>query len=97
MTDYPPESPSSSYLISNQSPSLDGQNAPPTNWDYEAAVADIEAIISRIEMGELDLAELFDQFAIAVEQLQQCETFLTRQQQQVDLLIETLLDEPETF
>jgi exodeoxyribonuclease VII small subunit len=69
----------------------------PPNWSYEATVIEVEAIISRIELGELELSEVFDQFSIAVEQLRQCETFLTRQQQQVDLLIETLLDEPEAF
>lgn len=69
----------------------------PPGWNYEATVTEIEAIINRIEMGELELAEVFEQFATAVDRLRQCETFLTRQQQQVDLLIETLLDEPEAF
>ena len=69
----------------------------PTNWDYEATVAEVEAIINRIELGEIELAEVFDQFSIAVEQLRRCEAFLSRQQQQVDLLIETLLDDPEEF
>lgn len=69
----------------------------PPNWKYEATVAEIEAIIHQLEMGELELAEVFDQFATAVERLRQCEAFLTRQQQQVDLLVETLLDEPELF
>lgn len=69
----------------------------PPHWNYEATVTTVETIIRRIEQGELELAEVFDQFAIAVEQLRQCETFLTQQQQQVDLLIETLLDEPEQF
>lgn len=69
----------------------------PADWNYEATVTEVEAIISRIEMGELELAEVFDQFATAVEQLRQCETFLNRQQQQVDVLIETLLDEPDSL
>lgn len=67
----------------------------PSKWNYEATVAEVEAIIHQIEMGDLPLADLFDQFEIAVERLRQCETFLNRQQQQVDLLIETLLDESE--
>ncbi|MBD3880777.1 exodeoxyribonuclease VII small subunit [Phormidium tenue FACHB-886] len=69
----------------------------PTDWDYEATVAEIETIINRIEMGELELAEVFNQFSNAVEQLRRCEAFLSRQQHQVDLLIETLLDDPEAF
>lgn len=70
-------------------------SASASDWNYEATVAEVETIIHQIEMGELPVAELFDQFAVAVERLRQCETFLTRQQQQVDLLIETLLDESE--
>ncbi|MBE9037456.1 exodeoxyribonuclease VII small subunit [aff. Roholtiella sp. LEGE 12411] len=62
-------------------------------WNYEAKVVEIEGIIARIEAGELELAEVFDQFASAVEYLRQCETFLQQRQQQVDLLIETLSDE----
>ena len=65
------------------------------DWNYEAAVAKVEAIIARIEAGELELEEVFDQFAAAVEYLRQCETFLQDRQQQVDLLIETLKDEPQ--
>jgi exodeoxyribonuclease VII small subunit len=64
-----------------------------TNWNYETKVAEIEAIITRIESGELELEAVFDQFANAVEYLRQCENFLQQRQQQVDLLIETLSDE----
>ncbi|MCM0593776.1 MAG: exodeoxyribonuclease VII small subunit [Gloeotrichia echinulata IR180] len=62
-------------------------------WKYEAKVSEIEAIITRIEKGELDLSEVFQQFATAVESLRECETFLQKRQQQVDLLIETLTDD----
>ncbi|OLP19790.1 exodeoxyribonuclease VII small subunit [Leptolyngbya sp. 'hensonii'] len=63
------------------------------DWNYEATVAEIEAIITRIESGELELAEVFDQFSRAVDRLQQCETFLADRQKRMDLLIETLTDE----
>ncbi len=62
------------------------------SWNYEAKVAEIEGIITRIEAGELELEAVFDQFATAVEYLRQCEGFLQQRQQQVDLLIETLSD-----
>ncbi len=62
-------------------------------WSYETKVNEIEEIITRIEAGELELEEVFDQFASAVESLRQCESFLQQRQQQVDLLIETLNDE----
>ncbi|MEH1888385.1 MAG: exodeoxyribonuclease VII small subunit [Nostoc sp.] len=62
-------------------------------WNYEAKVIEIEGIIAGIEAGELQLEEVFEQFAKAVEYLRQCESFLQQRQQQVDLLIETLSDE----
>jgi len=62
-------------------------------WNYEAKVAEIERIIARIEAGDLELEEVFEQFTAAVEYLRQCEGFLQQRQQKVDLLIETLKDE----
>ncbi|MEA5514692.1 exodeoxyribonuclease VII small subunit [Nodularia sp. UHCC 0506] len=62
-------------------------------WNYEGKVVEIEQIIARIEAGELDLEDVFEQFSTAVESLRQCESFLQQRQQQVNLLIETLSDE----
>ena len=62
------------------------------NWNYETKVAEIETIISRIEAGELQLEEVFEQFSTAVKYLRECESFLQQRQQQVDLTIETLQD-----
>lgn len=69
----------------------------PPEWNYEATVAQVESIIAQIETGELELADVFEQFAAAVESLRQCESFLAERQQQVDLLIETLEDKPESL
>lgn len=55
-------------------------------------VAGVEAILGEIESGDLELTEVFSQFAIAVESLQQCENFLTQQREQVELLMENLGD-----
>lgn len=62
----------------------------PESWKYEATVAQVETIIKQIEVGELELAEVFEQFAAAINYLHQCEAFLNQKQQQMDLLIETL-------
>lgn len=67
----------------------------PENWNYEETVAKVEEILTQIEAGELELADVFEQFSAAVNYLQQCESFLAERQQQVDLLIETLTDESE--
>ena len=63
------------------------------NWNYEATVAEIEAILEQIEFGSLPLEEVFAKFAIAVEHLQACEAFLNRGKQQMNLLIENLAEE----
>ncbi|PSB29256.1 exodeoxyribonuclease VII small subunit [Stenomitos frigidus] len=68
---------------------------PEQGWSYEETVQQVEAIMSRIESGELELADVFDQFAAAVSYLRQCDLFLTQRQQQMDLLIETLTDDLE--
>jgi exodeoxyribonuclease VII small subunit len=71
--------------------------SPTPDWNYESTVAEVESIINRIEMGDLELAEVFDQFAIAVTHLHECETFLLQKKQQMDVLIETLSDNSEAF
>lgn len=60
------------------------------DWNYELTVARVEEILDAIEGGELDLAEVFDRFALGVDYLQQCDRFLTTQQERVELLLETL-------
>lgn len=64
----------------------------PDDWRYEQTVTEIETIINQIEAGDLDLADVFDQFTRAVTYLQQCEAFLGDRQGQLDLLLEQLGD-----
>ena len=66
-----------------------------SDWNYEETVDQIEAIIDRVESGELPLEEVFEQFAVAVECLQECESFLARGKEQMDLSIELLAAEPD--
>jgi exodeoxyribonuclease VII small subunit len=65
------------------------------DWNYEETVDRIEAIIDRVESGELPLEVVFEEFAVAMECLQQCEGFLARGKEQMDLSIELLAAEPE--
>ena len=67
----------------------------PDSWKYEATVAQVERIVKQIESGELELAEVFEQFSTAIEYLRQCEAFLTQRQEQMDLLIENLESEKD--
>jgi exodeoxyribonuclease VII small subunit len=66
-----------------------------SDWNYEETVDRIEAIIDRVESGDLPLEEVFEQFAVAVECLQECESFLARGKEQMDLAIELLAAEPD--
>ncbi|WP_293332547.1 exodeoxyribonuclease VII small subunit [Microcoleus sp. CAWBG58] len=66
-----------------------------SDWNYEQTVDRIEAIIDRVESGELPLEEVFKEFAVAVECLQECEGFLARGKEKMDLAIELLAAEPE--
>jgi exodeoxyribonuclease VII small subunit len=61
-------------------------------WQYETSVTQVEAILHLIESGDMDLADVFEQFTVAIGHLKQCEQFLGDRQEQVDLLIETLTD-----
>lgn len=66
-----------------------------SDWNYEQTVDRIEAIIDRVESGELPLEAVFEEFAVAVECLQQCESFLARGKEKMDLAIELLAAEPD--
>jgi exodeoxyribonuclease VII small subunit len=68
------------------------RKTPANNWNYEATVRQIEEILNLIERGEMDLADVFEQFSVAITYLKQCEQFLSERQTQVGLLIETLSD-----
>ena len=67
-----------------------------SSFSYEETVAKVEEIVSKIESGKLELAEVFDEFAVAVESLRQCQSFLEQRKQKVDLSIELLEDEGES-
>ncbi len=62
------------------------------DWNYEATVAQVEDILTAIESGDLELTEVFSQFAVAVDSLQACEKFLAKQRGQVEQLLENLGD-----
>lgn len=59
-------------------------------WNYEEAIAEVEALIGEIESGSLPLEVVFEKFGSAVECLRQCETFLEGGKERLNLLIEEL-------
>ncbi len=65
-------------------------------WNYERAIAQVEAIIQQLESGNLPLEQVFNQFEVATAQLRDCEAFLAAGQQQMNLVVETLGSGPES-
>ena len=72
---------------------MNQENREVNSWNYEESVTEIEEIIEKIESGKLSLEGVFEKFAIAVEKLKQCEKFLDRGKEKMNLLIETLTEE----
>ena len=66
----------------------------PPAWHYESAIAEVEHIIAQVESGQLDLADVIEQFVTATQTLKQCEAFLQQKQAQVSILVETLQEDP---
>jgi exodeoxyribonuclease VII small subunit len=64
----------------------------PPDFDYEATVEQVEAIIADIDSGTLPLEDVFEQFRLGVEQLRNCETFLTQGKEEMEIIVETLED-----
>ncbi|HEY9809747.1 MAG TPA: exodeoxyribonuclease VII small subunit [Halomicronema sp.] len=60
---------------------------------YEAKVAKIEEIIKKMEIGNLEMTEMFDSFSVASQYLRECEDFLAEKQQQQTIYVETLTEE----
>jgi exodeoxyribonuclease VII small subunit len=60
-------------------------------WTYETTVSKVQHIIEQIESGELELADVFDQFTLATEYLEECENFLVSKQQHITAVIENLI------
>ncbi|MEA5537366.1 exodeoxyribonuclease VII small subunit [Crocosphaera sp. XPORK-15E] len=74
---------------------MDSLNQHKDPWNYEASVAEVEAIIENLESGDLPLNTVFSQFEVAVQQIRQCEQFLNQGKERMDLLIETLEEDIE--
>ena len=70
---------------------------PPKDWNYETAIASIEEMINQIESGNLPLETVFEEFEVAVQEINQCEQFLNLGVEKMNLLVETLEDTEEEF
>ena len=66
--------------------------------DFEQALAELEAVVERLEHGELPLEDALKQFERGVELARSCQTSLKAAEQRVEILLKKTLDEePEPF
>jgi exodeoxyribonuclease VII small subunit len=66
--------------------------------DFEQALAELEAVVERLEHGELPLEDALKQFERGIELARRCQTSLKAAEQRVEILLRKTPDEePEPF
>jgi exodeoxyribonuclease VII small subunit len=65
---------------------------------FEQALAELEAVVERLEHGELPLEEALKQFERGIELARSCEASLKQAEQKVEILLQKTPDAaPEPF
>ena len=59
-----------------------------TPLDFEAALAELETLVARMEEGELPLEEALEQFERGISLTRLCQRALREAEQKVDVLME---------
>ena len=74
---------------------------PPTKArtpDFEKALTELEAVVERLEHGELPLEEALKQFERGIELARSCQVALKQAEQKVEILLQKTADgEPVPF
>lgn len=66
--------------------------------DFEQALAELEAVVERLEHGDLPLEDALKQFERGIELARGCQTSLKAAEQRVEILLKKTPDEePEPF
>ena len=66
--------------------------------DFEQALSELEAVVERLEHGELPLEDALKQFERGIELARSCQTSLKEAEQRVEILLRKAPDaEPEPF
>lgn len=72
--------------------------APAKKIDLEKALTDLEALVERLESGDLKLDQAMKEFERGVKLTRQCQTALQEAEQKVEILLEKTADaEPAAF
>jgi len=67
-----------------------------TSLDFEAALEELEALVARMEEGDLPLEEALRQFERGIRLTRDCQRALREAEQKVDLLVEQAGDSETT-
>lgn len=70
--------------MTNSKPSVPDSGPAP---DFEASLAELEAIVEQLEQGELSLDESLKHFERGVQLTRVCQTALTQAEQKVEILL----------
>ena len=66
--------------------------------DFEQALSELEAVVERLEHGELPLEDALKQFERGIELARSCQASLKAAEQRVEILLRKTPDaEPEPF
>jgi exodeoxyribonuclease VII small subunit len=66
--------------------------------DFEQALGELEAVVERLEHGELPLEDALKQFERGIELARSCQASLKQAEQKVEILLQKTPDaEPEPF
>ncbi|HSN72156.1 MAG TPA: exodeoxyribonuclease VII small subunit [Steroidobacteraceae bacterium] len=64
-----------------------GQTSDEPEFDFERSLAELEAIVERLEQGELTLEESLRQFERGIELTRHCQSALGKAEQRVEILM----------
>ncbi len=67
---------------------LSSESTPPPQLDFERALHELEALVERLERGDLPLEEALRTFERGVELTRQCQSSLRAAQQKVEILLQ---------
>lgn len=74
------------YVLHVTSPKANPAEAIPAP-DFEASLAELEAIVEKLEQGELSLEDSLRQFERGIQLTRVCQTALTQAEQKVEILL----------
>lgn len=77
------------------SPPAQAANESPSAFDFEQAMADLEAVVARLEQADVPLEEAMQSFERGVALTRACQAALSQAEQKVEMLVEDADGQPK--